>query len=143
MPLHRLLAAFAALAALASAHAVAGPATAVRPLPAPRVAPLPPGAACTPAAIADIRLPVAVPVDEIHVVVAGASPRAAARVTVDAGGFDRVLHVAGASHGLSFSPALWSAEFRVSLDPIFTADAPCIERIELRRGGAPVATVVP
>jgi hypothetical protein len=134
----RLLAtSFLALAALATAHAAAGPAGRA---PLSTRAP----ARCTPAAIADVRLPTPVPVDEIRVIVADGSPLSgAAQVTVDAGDFDRVLHVRGASHGLTFYPALTSAEFRVSLAPVFTAGAVCIERIELRRAGAPVATVVP
>jgi hypothetical protein len=134
----RPVATFVALAALASAHAVASPAG-----PAPSLAP-PTPPRCSPAAIADVRLPFPVGVDEIHVIVSESSPAtSAAEVTVDAGAFDRVLHVRGGSHALTFHPALTSAEFRVSLDPVFTAGSPCIERIELRRGGAAIATVVP
>jgi len=102
---------------------------------------------CTPAAIADVVLAAPVPVDEIRVVVADGSPAAgAAEVTLEASGdaADRVVHILGASQGLSFSPALTSRAFRVSLLPDLSAarDA-CVDRIELRRGGAPVATIVP
>ncbi len=101
---------------------------------------------CTPAAIADVVLAAPVPVDEIRVVVADGSPAAgAAEVTLEAGdAADRVVHIVGASQGLSFSPALTSRAFRVSLLPDLSAahDA-CVDRIELRRGGAPVATIIP
>lgn len=101
---------------------------------------------CTPAAIADVVLAAPVPVDEIRVVVADHSPEAgAAEVTVEAGGaLDRVVHVRGSSQGLSFSPALTARAFRVSLLPDLAAprDA-CVDRIELRRAGAAVATIVP
>jgi hypothetical protein len=125
--------------AFAGARAVAGPATG----PEPEIGGL---HRCSSAAITDIHLPGPVPVDEIRVVVAEtAGPTAAARVTVDSGAFDRVVRVnGGLSHGLKFTPALTSAVFRVSLDPTFeSAPSPCIERIELRRAGAAVATVVP
>ena len=119
---------------------LAGPAQAG----APAVAP--PPARCSQAAIADVILTAPVPIDEIRVVVASGSPEAgAAEVTVEvSGGSDRVVHVRGGSRGLSFSPALTSRAFRISLLPDFAAahDA-CVDRIELRRGGAPVATVVP
>ncbi|HEU5057771.1 MAG TPA: hypothetical protein VFU21_14670 [Kofleriaceae bacterium] len=105
-----------------------------------------PPARCTQAAIADVVLAAPVPIDEIRVVVAEGSPEAgAAEVMVEvSGGSDRVVHVRGGSRGLSFSPALTSQAFRVSLLPDLAAarDA-CVDRIELRRRGAPVATVVP
>jgi hypothetical protein len=57
---------------------------------------------------------------------------------------DRVLRVRGGSHGLAFYPAMKASAFRVSLIPVLAAPSDvCVERIELRRGGAPVATVVP
>jgi hypothetical protein len=101
---------------------------------------------CTPAAIADVILAQPVPIDEIRVVVSAGSPEAgAAEVTVEVGDAgDRVLHVQGGSRGLSFSPALTSRAFRVSLLPDLASprDA-CVDRIELRRGGAAVATILP
>jgi hypothetical protein len=59
-------------------------------------------APCSAAAIADVRLPAPVAVDEIRVVVADRSPAAsAASVRVDAGAFDRILRLRGpASHAL-------------------------------------------
>ena len=117
---------------------VAGPAQAGAP-----DAPTPPR--CTPAAIADVILAAPVPVDEIRVVVAPGSPESgAAEVTLEVGSTDRVVRVHGGSRGLSFTPAITSRAFRVSLLPDLAAarDA-CVDRIELRRGGAPVATVVP
>lgn len=119
---------------------MAGPAQAG----APAEPPLP--ARCTPAAIADVILAAPVPIDEIRVVVAAGSPESgAAEVTVEvADSSDRVLHVRGGSRGLSFSPALTSRAFRVSLLPDLAAPRDvCVDRIELRRAGAPVATVVP
>ena len=100
---------------------------------------------CTPAAIADVLLAAPVPVDEILVVVRDGSPAsAAAEVTVAAERSDRVLRVRGGSHRLAFYPALTASSFRVSLLPSFEAGAsPCVDRIELRRGGSAVATVVP
>ncbi|HUS67944.1 MAG TPA: hypothetical protein VMZ28_25595 [Kofleriaceae bacterium] len=109
---------------------------AAAPAPAPR---------CVPAAIADVVLGGPVAVDEIRVVVAEGSPEAgAAEVVVESGRADRVVHVLGGSHDLQFFPAMTASAFRVSLSPVFGAggDA-CVDRIELRRGGAPVATVVP
>ena len=68
----------------------------------------------------------------------------AAEVTVEVGSTDRVVRVHGGSRGLSFTPAITSRAFRVSLLPDLAAarDA-CVDRIELRRAGAPVATIVP
>src|SRR5690349_18008217 len=106
------------------------------PAPAPR---------CVPAAIADVVLSAPTSVDEIRVVVAELTPEAgAAEVVVEAGRADRVVHVQGGSHDLQFFPAMTASAFRVSLSPVFGAagDA-CVDRIELYRGGAPVATVVP
>jgi hypothetical protein len=111
---------------------------------APADAPPPPR--CTPAAIADVILAHPVPIDEIRVVVSAGSPAAgAAEVTVEIGDAgDRVLHVQGGSRGLSFSPALTSRAFRVSLLPdLASARDACVDRIELRRGGAAVATILP
>lgn len=105
----------------------------------------PPRPRCTPAAIADVILAAPVPVDEIRVVVAPGSPEAGgAEVTLEVGSTDRVVHVQGGSRGLSFTPAITSSAFRVSLLPDLAAarDA-CVDRIELRRAGAPVATIVP
>jgi hypothetical protein len=120
---------------------VAGPARAGAP-----AAGDPPAPRCTPAAIADIVLAAPVPIDEIRVVVADDSPEAgAAEVTLAAGdAADRVVHVRGSSQGLSFTPALTARAFRVSLLPDLAAarDA-CVDRIELRRAGAAVATIVP
>ena len=101
---------------------------------------------CTPAAIADISLPFPVAVDEIRVVVATNSPVAgAATVRIDSGRFDRVLRVFGAtSKRLSFTPALASRVFQISLDPVFEAPlAACIERVELVRAGVTIAVVEP
>lgn len=134
--------AIAALSAALAATASAGP----RELPElPRLpASALPAAGCTPAAIADIQLPGPVEVDEIRVIVADRSPDAGASlVTVDDGEFDRVVRVHGAlSKAMKFAPALTSHEFRVSLSPSFEAhgDA-CVERVELLRGGDPIATV--
>jgi hypothetical protein len=114
---------------------LAGPASAGAPAP-PR---------CTQAAIADVVLAAPVPVDEIRVLVAAGSPDAgAAEVTLEVGSADRVVHVIGGSRGVSFWPPLTARSFRVSLLPDFAAarDA-CVDRIELRRAGAPVATIVP
>jgi len=105
----------------------------------------PPPPRCTQAAIADVILAAPVPVDEIRVVVAAGSPETgAAEVTVEVGSTDRVVRVHGGSRGLSFTPAITSRAFRVSLLPDLAAarDA-CVDRIELRRAGAPVATIVP
>lgn len=122
---------------VAGAGAQAGPpGDGAAPAPAPR---------CVPAAIADVVLSGPASVDEIRVVVAEGSPEAgAAEVVVETGRTDRVVHVRGGSHGLQFFPAMTASAFRVSLSPVFGAagDA-CVDRIELRRGGAPVATVVP
>ncbi len=112
---------------------LAGPARAGAPVaPAPR---------CTQAAITDVVLAAPVPVDEIRVLVA-AGDEGAAEVTLEVGSADRVVHVLGGSRGLSFSPPLTARTFRVSLFPDLAAsrDA-CVDRIELRRAGAPVATV--
>ncbi len=97
---------------------------------------------CTQAAIADVVLAAPVPVDEIRVLVAGTS--GAAEVTLEVGSTDRVVHVNGGSRGLSFWPPLTAQSFRVSLFPDLAAarDA-CVDRIELRRAGTPVATIVP
>ena len=98
------------------------------------------------ASIADVILAQPVPIDEIRVVVSAGSPEAgAAEVTVEIGDAgDRVLHVQGGSRGLSFSPALTSRAFRVSLLPdLASARDACVDRIELRRGGAAVATILP
>jgi hypothetical protein len=113
---------------------------------APAETEAPPPTRCTQAAIADVVLAAPVPIDEIRVVVASGSPETgAAQVTVEVSdGGDRVVYLRGGSRALSFSPALTSRAFRVSLLPDFAAarDA-CVDRIELRRGGAPVATIVP
>lgn len=101
---------------------------------------------CVPAAIADVKLPAEVEVDEIRVIVKGSSPDAgAATVRVDGGLFDRVVRVRGSmSKILKFSPALSSQAFRVSLSPVLAAERDaCVERIELVRSGLPVATVRP
>jgi hypothetical protein len=100
---------------------------------------------CIPAAIADVMLAVPVPIDEIQVVVTDDSPETgAAEVMVQVGSSDRVVRIFGGSHGIKFFPALTSSAFRVSLLPVFEADRDaCVERIELRRGGSPVATVRP
>lgn len=134
-------AALTVLAVAGSAHAGA-PAGAPARRPAPP-APLPP--TCTPAAIADVLLSRPVPIDEIRVVVAEGSPAGgAAEVVLESGTTDRVLRVRGGSHDLKFFPAVTSAAFRVSLSPVFEADRDaCVSRIELRRGGAAVATVIP
>lgn len=131
----------------AAALLVAGASTAAA---GPHAAEAPPVAetaeACVPAAIADIRLPSQVEVDEIRVIVKGSSPDAgAATVRVDGGLFDRVVRVRGSmSKILKFSPALSSQAFRVSLSPVFAAERDaCVERIELVRSGLPVATVRP
>jgi hypothetical protein len=113
---------------------LAGPARAGAPSTPPR---------CTQAVIADVVLTAPVPVDEIRVLVAPGAPDGAAEVTLEVGGSeDRVVHVNGSSRGLSFSPPLTARSFRVSLFPDLSAsrDA-CVDRIELRRAGAPVATV--
>src|SRR6185503_19735721 len=114
---------------------LAGPARADSPShPAPR---------CTQAAIADVVLAAPVPVDEIRVLVVGSSP-GVAEVTLEVGSADRVLHVNGGSRALTFWPPLTARTFRVSLFPDLAAsrDA-CVDRIELRRAGTPVATIVP
>ena len=113
-----------------------GDGAAPAPAPAPR---------CVPAAIADVVLSAPTSVDEIRVVVAEGSPEAgAAEVVVEAGRADRVVHVQGGSHDLQFFPAMTASAFRVSLSPVFgAASDACVDRIELYRGGAPVATVVP
>lgn len=101
---------------------------------------------CPAAAVRTVRLPTVVAVDEIRVVVDDRSPHAgAASVRVAAGSFDRVVRVRGAaSKAVSFSPALQGAEFDVVVDPVFTAvTGSCIERIELRHGGLPIAVVRP
>jgi hypothetical protein len=67
----------------------------------------------------------------------------AAEIAVDAGTFDRVLHIRGASQTLGFSPALTSTDFRVTLEPVLGEASACVERIELRHAGVTVATVVP
>jgi hypothetical protein len=112
---------------------LAGPARAGAPSAPPR---------CTQAAITDVVLAAPVPVDEIRVLVAPGDPDGAAEVTLEVGSADRVVHVSGTSRGLSFSPPLTARSFRVSLFPDLSAsrDA-CVDRIELRRAGAPVATV--
>lgn len=113
---------------------------------APADAKPPPPPRCTPAAIADVILAQPVPIDEIRVVVSAGSPAAgAAEVTVEVGDAgDRVLHVQGGSRGLSFAPALTSRAFRVSLLPdLASSSDACVDRIELRRGGAAVATILP
>ena len=100
---------------------------------------------CTPAAIRDLRFPVPIPVDEIQVVVRTGSPvHGAALVRLESASADRIVRVGAASKRLSFRPAIVSASFTVSLDPVLTAatDA-CIERVELRSAGARIATVVP
>lgn len=105
----------------------------------------PPPPRCTQAAIADVVLAAPVPVDEIRVLVAAGSPESgAAEVTLEVGAADRVVHVSGGSRGLSFSPPLTARSFRVSLFPDLAAarDA-CVDRIELRRAGTAVATIVP
>ncbi len=113
---------------------------------APRPAGTRPRPACPAAEVVDVRLPGPVAVDEIRVVVARRSPVAgAAAIRVDDGRFDRVVRVRGSQpKALRFAPALESAAFQVSLDPVF--DAPrgaCVERVELVRGGVTVATVKP
>lgn len=132
----------AALSAVAAPSALAGPrAQQAASAPAPAEAP-----SCVPAAIADIRLPSAVEVDEIRVIVTDGSPDAgAATVRIDGGPFDRVVRVRGSmSKILKFSPALSSQAFRVSLSPVLAAERDaCVERIELVRSGLPVATVRP
>lgn len=100
---------------------------------------------CVPAAIRDVVLGAPASVDEIRVVVADRSPaEGAAEVVVATEHTDRVLRVQGGSHGLQFFPPMTGSAFRVSLSPIFGAarDA-CVDRVELYRGGAQVATVVP
>lgn len=105
-----------------------------------------PALTCSPAAIRDIKLPAKVQIDEIRAVVAGDSPAAgAARVTVEAGPFDRALSLIGpVSHRLSFWPALEASSFHVVIDPVLGApDSVCVQRIELRSRGALVAAVQP
>jgi hypothetical protein len=138
----------------ASPQPAASPPTAASPRPAaapPTAASpaLPPseaarrGSPCAIAAIKDVRLPSAVPIDEIRVVIDERASTGVSQVTVDAAGFDRVLRVAGTSHGLSFHPALTSAEFRVTVDPdLASSEAVCVRRVELVRAGIPIATVV-
>ena len=144
-------------AAMTAVALLAGSASAGSPPPAERAAETPlsgsrggPGVGdgtdrCTPAAIADILLAAPVPVDEILVVVRDDSPASgAAEVIVASDRSDRVLRVRGGSHRLAFHPALTASSFRVSLLPSFESKAsPCVDRIELRRGGSAVATVVP
>ena len=143
------------VAGLPAPLASAGPARSAgssRPPPAPaHAAPVSPrGAAarpaCAPAAIQDVVLSDPAAVNAIRVVMADGSPiTAAAQVTVNSGAFDRVLFVRGGlSHQLLFYPALRSSEFRVSVSPVLAArQGACIDRIELLRQGAAVATVTP
>jgi hypothetical protein len=101
---------------------------------------------CTPSALASVRLPGPVAIDGVRVVVAHHSPRSGAvNVHVGAGAFDRVVRVRGASSkALAFYPAMTASEFDVVLDPVFDAPADaCVDRIELLRGGVPVAVVRP
>jgi hypothetical protein len=128
-----------AIVVVAGAVAQAGPGT------GPKGAAAPARARCVPAAIADVVLGGPVRIDEIRVVVAEGSPESgAAEVVVQGERADRVLRVQGGSHDLKFFPALTSSAFRVSLSPVFAAarDA-CVDRIELRRGGTAIVTVVP
>lgn len=110
---------------------------------APRTAP---AHRCTPATMRTVRLPTVVTVDEIRVVVDRHSPDlGAASVRVAAGAHDRVVRIQGASSkAVSFAPALYGAEFDIMVDPVFSAvTGSCIDRIELRHGGLPVAVVQP
>lgn len=101
---------------------------------------------CAPAAFRTVRLPTVVTVDEIRVVVDRRSPDlGAASVRVATGASDRIVRIRGsASKAVSFTPALYGAEFDVMVDPVFTAAAgSCIDRVELLHGGLPVAVVEP
>ena len=134
------------LAARAIGLAVVMAAAAAGAQPRPRgdeASPPSPSPPCVPAGIADVALGAPAAVDEIRVVVAEGSPEGgAAEVVVEGGRGDRVLHIRGGSHALQFFPALRGTDLRVSLSPVFgAASDACVERVELRRGGAPVATV--
>jgi hypothetical protein len=143
-------------AGLLSAQAVAGPAPV--PVSPPAPAPIQAVAAltadegvvpdedrgCSAGAIADIRLPAVTQVDEIVVILRDGSPLdGAAELRVDAGAFDRVMHIRDTSKTLSFTPALSSSELRITLEPVLSQPSACVDRIELRQAGVAVATVVP
>jgi hypothetical protein len=101
---------------------------------------------CTPADIRDVVLDQATQIDGVRVVVARRSPIGGqVAVRVADGQSDRIVRIRGSlSRVLEFRPALSASQFQVSLDPIFeAARGACVERIELLRGGQPVATVRP
>jgi hypothetical protein len=101
---------------------------------------------CTPADIRDVVLDQATQIDGVRVVVARRSPVGGqVAVRVADGQSDRIVRIRGSlSRVLEFTPALSASQFQVSLDPIFEASrGACVERIELLRGGQPVATIRP
>jgi len=101
---------------------------------------------CTEASLVNVQLPTWAAVDEIRVIVADDSPeQGAAKISVEAGQFGRVVRVHGpGSRGLKFSSPLKGDHFHVALDPVFEAQrSACIERILLLRAGSLVASVRP
>jgi hypothetical protein len=134
------------LRALATAALVLGSATTVGADEVEGRAHTDPSARCSEAAFTNIWLPGSAAVDEIQVIVASDSPETgAARVSVAAGRYDRVVSVLGnGTRGLKFSSPLQGTQFRVELDPVFEAPrSACVERILLLRSGTLVASVQP
>ena len=101
---------------------------------------------CAEVSLQSIRLGSRVSVDEIRVIVARHSPDSgAAKISVEAGRFGRVVRVMGnGSRGLKFTRPLKGHLFEVSLDPVFTAQrSACVEQILLLRAGHLVAAIKP
>jgi hypothetical protein len=97
---------------------------------------------CVALGAANIQLADRAEVDEVRVVVhPGAAERAEARVDVSAGAFGRVVRVFGdQSKSLRFTTPLAGRLFSLQLSTLAHTPAPCVARIELRRGGQLVAS---
>lgn len=121
------IAAAAAVAATAGA-ADGAPGTAVR---------------CADAARMELSVPVAF--DEVRVMVGAGRPGAASAVTVVAGDSDRRVTAFGSGRwALAMTDMLPAGPVLVAVEPVLDAPASaCVERVELVRGGAVIASARP
>jgi hypothetical protein len=103
-----------------------------------------PGAArCADAARMELSVPVAF--DEVRVMVGAGRPGAASAVTVVAGDSDRRVTAFGRGRwALAMTDMLPAGPVVVAVEPVLDAPASaCVERVELVRGGAVIASAHP
>jgi hypothetical protein len=100
-------------------------------------------ATCADAARMELSAPVAF--DEVRVMVGAGRPGAASAVTVVAGDSDRRVTAFGRGRwALAMTDMLPAGPVVVAVEPVLDAPASvCIERVELVRGGAVVASALP